>query len=255
MKKCNKSNPEPECLSTFRASTPTGTWEQFRDDIPDCYSSIRTFTRNDQGGLCAYCEISLDPDNEQIAHFHPKSDTSTPHNWALDWANLWLACKGGSQTWMPNEHHHLPPLPENLSCDECKGANILDGSVLAPHEFPAFPRVFRYEQQPDRIEIHVDEEACKKAAIDISKVQKTIEEFNLNCNRLSKARLAIHSQLENAIKQLRKSGFDPSTGFAKLAQKHLAKDLSGFWPQFFTLIRWRFKDTAENYLQSINYEG
>lgn len=255
MKKCNKSNPEPECLSSFRTNNPTGTWEQFRDGLPECYSSIRISTRNDQGGLCAYCEIRLNPNNEQIAHFHPKSDTSTSHNWALDWANLWLACKGGSQTWMSHEHHHLPPLPENLSCDECKGANVLDGSVFAPHEFPAFPRVFRYEQQPDRIEIHVDEEACEGAALDISKVQKTIGEFNLNCTRLAKARLALHSQLEKAVKQLRESGRDPRPGLTRLAQKHLAKDSNGHWPQFFTLIRWRFRSFAEEYLQSIGYEG
>src|SRR5215813_11795452 len=29
------------------------------------------------GWLSAYCELNLDPDNEQVAHFHPKSDTTT----------------------------------------------------------------------------------------------------------------------------------------------------------------------------------
>jgi uncharacterized protein (TIGR02646 family) len=255
VKKCNKANPEPECLSNFRASNSTGTWEQFRDTKRECYSSIRTCTRNDQGGLCAYCEIRLVPVNEQIAHFHPKSDTATTHNWALDWANLWLACTGGSQTWMSNEHYHLPPLPENLTCDERKGAKILDGIVLAPHEFPAFPRVFRYVQHPDRMEICVDEEACRDAAIDILKAEKTIEEFNLNCTRLAKARLALHRQLEQAVKRLRESGRDSHAGYERLVLIHLAKDSEGFWPQFFTLIRWRFRSLAEDYLQSVNYEG
>ncbi|MCI0553166.1 MAG: TIGR02646 family protein [Anaerolineae bacterium] len=239
-------------MSNFKASSPAGTWEQFRDDHRECYSSLRTFTRADQRGLCAFCEIKLDPDNEQIAHFHPKSDTTTDYNWALDWANLWLACKGGSQNWLPN---YLPPLPENLSCDERKGAKILDGQVFGPHEFPAFPRVFRYEQQPDRIEIHADEKICTDAAIDLSKVQKTIEAFNLNCARLANARLVLHKGLEKAVKILMESGKDPQIGYARLAEIYLSQDHNGHWPQFFTLIRWRFGKFAENYLQSINYEG
>jgi uncharacterized protein (TIGR02646 family) len=255
VKKCNKSNPEPDCLSNFRASNPAGTWGQFRDDHRECYSSLRTFTRADQRGLCAFCEIKLDPNLEQIAHFHPKSDTTTAYNWGLDWANLWLACKGGTQEWGANEHHYLPPLPANRSCDEHKEAKILDGVIFAPHEVPAFPRVFRYERQLDRIEIHVDEKTCTDAVIDMSKVQKTIEEFNLNCVRLANARMTIHKGLEEAVKSLRESGEDPQVGLAKLAEKHLSQDHNGHWPPFFTLIRWRFGKFAEDYLQSIKYEG
>jgi len=255
MKKGIKSQPEPSYLASFRTANPQGTWNQFRDQDRDGYLSIRDVTRSDQGGLCAYCEIRLAQDNEQIAHFHPKSDTSTPHNWALDWTNLWLACKGGSQTWMANPHHCLPPLPDNLSCDQHQGGKILDGVVLAPHEVPAFPRIFRFEQHPDRIEIHVDEDPCNDAGIDAERVQQTIDQFNLNCARLASSRLALHRQLEKAITRLRESHVDPTAGFASLAQKHLAKDSDGRWPQFFTLVRWRFRRAAEDYLQSTGYEG
>jgi len=255
MKKCIKSQSEPSCLASFRTANSEGTWDQFRDQDREGYSSIRDVTRNDQGGLCAYCEIRLDQDNEQIAHFHPKSDTSAPHNWALDWTNLWLACKGGSQTWMANPHHHLPPLPDNLSCDQCAGQRILDDIVLAPHELPAFPRIFRFEQYPDRTEIHVDEDPCSEAGIDCARAQQTIDQFNLNCTRLAGARLALHHQLESAIESLRESGVNPHVGFATLAKTHLKKDLNGHWPQFFTLVRWRLGQAAEGYLQSIGYEG
>ncbi len=139
MKRCPKSQPGPECLTTFRETNPTSTWDQFRDHDPDGYRTIRNVTRRDQSGLCAYCEIKPDLNNEQIAHFHPKSDTSTSHNWALDWLNLWSACKGGSQAWMSEPHQYLPPLPHNLSCDEYKKDKIVDDLVLSPHEFPAFP--------------------------------------------------------------------------------------------------------------------
>lgn len=255
MKKCIKRTDEPTCLTDFRTANPRGTWEQFRVDA-EAYATLRRITKQDQGGLCAYCEIRLEEENEQIAHFHPKSDTRSQNNWALDWTNLWLACKGGSQSWLvQNPHHYLPPLPENLSCDEYKGAKDVDGLVLAPHQMPNFPRIFRFEQQLDRIEIHVDWDGCQQAGLDPQKVQQTIDEFNLNCTRLASARLALHRELEKALKRLRESNVDPNVGFATLARKHLAKDGNGYWPQFFTLIRWRFSKYAEDYLRSIQYTG
>lgn len=255
MKRCAKSQFEPDCLTRFRTVNSASTWEQFRVQEPDCHTRIRDITRRDQGGLCAYCELNLDPDNEQVAHFHPKSDTMTHHNWALAWMNLWLACKGGSQTWMTESDRYCPPLPDNLSCDECKGDQVVDGVVLAPDEIPAFPRIFRFEQRPDRLEICVDEQACNEAGIPVDRAQRTINAFNLNCLRLAAARLALHRQLEQAIIRLRKSGLHPQIGFTSLAQRHLAKNTNGHWPRFFTLVRWRFGNVAESYLQSIAFTG
>jgi hypothetical protein len=106
------------------------------------------------------------------------------------------------------------------------------------------------------MEIHVDEEACTDAAIDRDRVQKTIEEFNLNCARLANARLALHKGLEKAVKQLRESGENPQVGFVRLTEIYLSQDYNGgYWPQFFTLIRWRLSRFAEEYLRSINYKG
>ena len=151
MKRCAKSQPEPDCLAHFRTTNGAGTWEQWRAQEPDCYTHIRDLTRQDQGGLCAYCELNLGQDDEQVTHFHPKSAMTTSHNWALDWPNLWLACKGGSQTWMQERDRYCPPLPDNLRCNEGKGNGIVDGVVLTPGEIPAFPRIFRFEQYPDRL--------------------------------------------------------------------------------------------------------
>jgi uncharacterized protein (TIGR02646 family) len=246
---------EPDCLTRFRTTNGAGTWEQLRAQEPDCYTRIRDLTRQDQGGLCAYCELNLGLDDEQVAHFHPKSDTTTSHNWALDWPNLWLACKGGSQTWMTDPDRYCPPLPDNLSCDECKGDRIIDGMVLTPGEIPAFPRIFRFEQYPDRLEIRVDEQACNASGIPVDKAQRTIDAFNLNCSRLAAARLALHRQLEQAIMRLRRSSADPQVGLTSLARRHLAKNASGHWRRFFTAVRWRFGQVAENYLQSIAFTG
>ncbi|HEY5867733.1 MAG TPA: retron system putative HNH endonuclease [Candidatus Tectomicrobia bacterium] len=255
MKRCAKSQPAPACLSHFRTMHGAATWEQFREQEPECYTQIRDITRRDQGGLCAYCELKLDSDNEQVAHFHPKSDMLTQHNWALTWTNLWLACKGGSQTWMTNPDRYCPPLPDNLSCDECKGDRVVDDLVLAPDEIPAFPRIFRFEQRPDRLDICVDEQACYEASIPVEKAQQTIDAFNLNCSRLAAARLALHRQLEQAIMRLRRRGAHPQAGFTSLVQRHLAQNANGHWPRFFTLVRWRFGQVAESYLQSISFTG
>lgn len=259
MKKCLKTKPEPQCLTNFRYANNSASWDEFKNQAQGCYSILKNQMRTDQCGLCAYCEIRLDVNNEQIAHFHPKSDKNTEHNWALDWSNLWLACKGGSQSWMKDEKNFKLPLPENLSCDEHKTNRVVDDVVLAPDSIPAFPSIFRFEQFQDRIDLKVNSEACHKAGIDVEKAENTIREFNLNCDRLARARLAKLKPIENAKGKIREStNGNPGKAkmaFEKLARMHLEKDSSGCWPEFFTLVRLIFKESAENYLRSVSYNG
>ncbi|MBF0461305.1 MAG: TIGR02646 family protein [Magnetococcales bacterium] len=257
MKHGNKAASGPACLVDFRADNPDATWNHFREEQRTCYEVVRDSVLSDQSGLCAYCEILLQEDNRQVAHFHPKSDTTTSHNWSLDWENLWLACKGGTQIHHHSDpDHYLPPLPENISCDERKGRQILDSLVLSPSDVPSFPRIFRFNQRIDGMEIVPDEKGCQQAALPVEKVQKTIDEFNLNCPRLSLARMKCYQPIESAIKRLRQSGIkDTSGALEKLVKRHLSKRSNGHWPAFFTLVRWRFGNTAEQYLQSIAYQG
>lgn len=256
MKKCAKTKHEPSCLKDFRSQNPNGDWKQFRNEQPSCYTTVRDTLRCDQREICAYCEIELTDKNEQVAHFHPKSDTSTGHNWALDWDNLWLACKGGSQTWMKKRRHYCPPLPENLSCDEKKGNAVLDDQVLTPGDIPAFPRIFRFEQFPNNMIICPDENACERAGICVKKVEQTIEKFGLNCPRLARARLSLHRQIEQALKKLRTTNCaDPEQALSHLARHHLGPTSAGTWCPFFTLVRWRLGKIAESYLRLINFNG
>ena len=183
--------------------------------------------------MCAYCEIELNRNNRQIAHFHPKSDISDGQtNWVLIWENLWLACKGGSQSWMkPTEY--LPPTVENLSCDEAKKDEVVDGLVLAPGDIPAFPRIFRFEQQPGAIRIAPDEYKCHEAGIPVEIVEETIKKFNLNCRRLTDARLAVHRRLENLIKAM-KTKTTPGRLLDSLSERFLSKKPNGCYHSFFT---------------------
>lgn len=255
MKHCKKQSEPPPALAQFCMDHPEGTWDELREERT-CYKKIRDTLLSDQSGLCAYCEISLDPENDrQVAHFHPKSDTATAHNWALDWNNLWLACKGGDQRSLANDpSRYLEPVKENRSCDTSKENRILDGQVLSPKDVPDFPRIFQFKVLEDRIEIVPDEAGCQQAGIPVTIAEKTIQEFHLNCDRLAQDRKAYTRSIEQTIGKLRQSQQDPDAALKKLAAHHLS-DSNGHWCKFFTLIRWRFGKAAEAHLHAISYQG
>ena len=262
MKHCRKEQDESQCLTAFRAANPSAEWERdFKKGSGEgraCYETLRARLRQAQTGLCAYCEVGLTPGNEQIAHFHPKSDHSSDHNWALDWDNLWIACLGGTRLadrQMNSDGKPKYPLPENRSCDEATTDAVLDGVILRPDEVPPFPRLFRFLQSPDRLDIAPDASACIAAGIAIGRVEATIEKLNLNCGRLAEARLPLHRQLESAKKRLRESGADPCTGLRRLAEIQLAIDPEGCRKSFFTVTRWSLHRYAEDHLREIQFCG
>lgn len=258
MKHCRKDADEPACLADFRRREPDADWDGFRDPARsgDCYTTTRAALRAQQGHLCAYCEQRLDADNEQIAHFHPKSDRATGHNWALDWANLWLACKGGTR-WSDHRDaagNALYPSPENRSCDEATGDAVLDGIILRPDEIPPFPRLFRFRQWHGALHIEPDEAACREAGIEADRVRMTIERLNLNCRRLAEMRMNAHRELERTKARLRDSGYpNPLDALRRLAEVRLAPDEQGRLNGFFTLSRWSLGSRAEDYLRAAGF--
>ena len=129
------------------------------------------------------------------------------------------------------------------------------GRFFPPAHVPAFPRVFRYEQRTDCMDIAPDDANCAAAGIAVAITLATVTTFNLNCRRLSEARMRVHRVIEGQIKRLRENSPQPEAHFPSLVQRHLAKSGDGNWKPFFTMLRWRFGATAETYLQSINYEG
>lgn len=77
-------NQEPEELVSYRGLAPEAKWESFRGD--PAYTVCRDRLVRDQRGLCAYCEITINPNDplqSRVEHFHPKSDEVAGHNWAL----------------------------------------------------------------------------------------------------------------------------------------------------------------------------
>ena len=129
---------EPPTLAFYAQAAPKSSWEQMRDDPyfqgQQAYQDCRSACITDQKGLCAYCEIDIrdnDPLKCRIEHFHPKSDQTTAHNWALDWQNMLAVCNGGSIEYLTASGFYLPPRQANLSCDAHKDRMIQQGQLPA----------------------------------------------------------------------------------------------------------------------------
>jgi uncharacterized protein (TIGR02646 family) len=263
---------EPRTLIHFKNAVPTGTWEQMKDDPyyqgRQAYQDCRSQCIADQGGICAYCEIGIhdnDPLKCRVEHFHPKSDITTTHNWALDWQNMFGVCNGGSNPYISDPRYHKEPISKNLSCDAYKDRMITEGKlpqqceglILNPLQLEAFPSLFRIDKMTGFL--HPDSAHCsalppipnnQHATIE-SLVQHTIDMLNLNCDRLAEARKKIIFSIEHDKKTQRDRGFSAQTGLNNLAQKYFQTH----WRNFFTTIRLCIGPIAENYLNHIHYQG
>lgn len=279
---------EPATLTAFRSAQPTATWDRMREDAfhegQQSYLDIKATLVRVQRGLCAYCERSLadklDDDaiaskrsQQRVEHFHPKSDTTGIINWALHWPNLLVVCHGGSERPAGGGpidlDRYLPPLPDNLSCDQFKdyqiGGGRLDenpeGFILDPHEVPAFPRLFRFAPdgtpEPDHPNCAITTIPGNRHADTSTLVLETIKHLNLGCARLNRTRNIVRSQLEKRIRTIRLRNVGvPAHDIELGLARSLFPGKPGLpWHRFFTIIRWRLGEIAEERLREIYYAG
>lgn len=235
---------EPQSLAEFRSAEPSATWKQMRDHDQQAYADCRARAMADQHNLCAYCEGKLDPDKPhrcRVEHLHPKSDTSTGHNWHLDWQNMLATCTGGE-----TEGNAGTPLPANLSCDASKKNCSIE---ISPLDIPAFPNVFAFDKAFGHL--RANDQACDRAAVDAGKLNRTIALLNLNCKRLARQRRLVLFDIERSKKRLRDAGRTPQSAGPLLARKYF----ECAWPEFFTTIRCCLEQPIEEYLRSVNYNG
>jgi uncharacterized protein (TIGR02646 family) len=251
MKRVRKSHPEPQELAEYRtrfvnAPTPPG-WDAFKK-APERREPVKTRLREDQRGLCAYCENRLVPEDESVEHFVPKSAN---HALELHWSNLLLCCAGGER-----------PLPEDLTdagtrydphspktCGHAKRAK--PWPILNPFEIPAFPRLFRFSSETGAIQ--PDEDGCRAAGVDATLAGQTVTGLGLHAGRLNRARLAV---LDDILSQLASDGSGPA--FSSSRAREIARQLipvSGTLPPFFTTIRWVLGAGAEIHLVAAGFEG
>jgi len=285
VKPCRKL-PEPSTLIVYRTAQPESTWEEMKDDPWHggqlSYVDVKRTLVRGQRCLCAYCEIRIargpsDPElqastrDQRVEHFHPKADLNRPPNWALHWPNLWAVCLGGDRRPPAGEpfdpERYLPPLPDNLSCDAFKDHQIKagklnaspEGWMLAPNELPAFPGLFQFapdgtpEPCPENCAAHIV--LNNRYPDTATLVSRTIEHLNLGCARLNRSRCIAKARLEKMIEGFRENsrGANPQQLRLQLARRLFSNDVSTPWPEFFTLIRWRLGEPAEEHLHAIAF--
>jgi uncharacterized protein (TIGR02646 family) len=251
MKHITKSQPEPTELRDYRArfaDAPTPpTWNDFKAD-PRRREPVKIRLRQDQRGLCAYCENALIPQDESVEHFVA---TSVDHTRELDWSNLLLCCGGGER-----------PLPEDVddaavrfeaggpkTCGHSKLAN--HAVILNPLRLPASFCLFRFSSENG--EIHPDVACCQSAGIADAEAEQTITVLNLRAGRLNRAR---HALLGELLAQLDTDGAGPVFS-SERAREIAAQQIpaTGKLPAFFTTIRWFLGQDAETHLQAIGFTG
>lgn len=256
MKKVLKG-AEPQKLLQYKRLQPTASWEQFLKAKP---RKLRTREQlvADQGGLCAYCEVDLKSASSgglvadlRVEHFHPKSDRSTTHNWALDWQNLLGCCHGGSQRNVIDAVRRFTS-PDH-SCDIPKGNHNWDNVILNPLHLPEFPCLFQYNRGTGAIEVNLA--ACQQASINSGKAQDTIDKLCLDALRLRTLRKHVLNHVNDQLRHILSSGKTIEEARSHVAQSLLRKDTNGHWPPFFSAIRSYLGVDAEKQLQAINYIG
>lgn len=263
MKKINKT-PGPNLLTKFADSNPDDSWDtDFKNhNSGKDYQTIRDQILNDQGGLCAYCEIEIrnvPAHKQRVEHFHAKSDKNNPNiNWGLDWNNLLGVCIGGDDA-DPTKY----PLPANLSCDSYKNHLVTkrkldqacEGYLLNPLQILCSPCLFDFDMRTG--ELKVNEEACKQITNDdisnktVELIENTINILNLNCDRLKENRRRVLFQLEKDKKEMRTL----NKSFSDFMSDKTKQWFSNKWPSFFTTRRILLGQHAEVYLKKIAYNG
>ena len=90
MKRIRKSDPEPQALTDFKQrfqhAPAEQTWAKFKTQAQR-RNNVKDQLRQDQRGLCCYCENTLIPEDESVEHFIARSAAPSRE---LDWANLLL---------------------------------------------------------------------------------------------------------------------------------------------------------------------
>ena len=259
MKKINKST-SPNPLTDFAGQYPEATWEDFRNQARQSYNDLKQQMLAEQGGLCAYCEKKIShlyTNQQRIEHFHNKSDISTGHNWALDWNNVLLVCIGGAS---PEDRKKYAP--HHLSCDshkeQVKGLpDACEGWFINPTQIQTIARLFDFDKATGKLLVNCT--ACQQLValpnqygVDWCMLaEKTIEILNLNCQRLCDDRLEVLKSYNQMVKIIRDKNISVQDGLQQFAQDKFSQP----FPEFFTTWRSLLGIHAENYLNSISYNG
>lgn len=221
--------PPLACLNNIPQDT---TWDNFRRSYRDCLDSLYQYLRQEQLGLCCYCESPLYTGSDRhIEHMMPKSLPPYRH---LDYSNLALCCEGGrhfdkaNQKWQGAKHcGHYKDQNKKFSWDEKKFSD--------PHD-KVTQKLFMYMINGKVIPTEVDQ---KKS--DYMKSDYMIEYLGLNSELLVNKRLSLIEVLfdtkdmillgiaENAPEEVIEAYIRDRLS------DYIEKDKSGYLPPFHSL--------------------
>jgi len=238
VKRISKSADEPAELAAYRDrfAKQRPLWNAFKKDS-NRTGPVKDALRNDQRGLCAYCEVKLSPGNETVEHIVSRDKD---HDRELDWQNLLLVCYGDEKS----------PPPKEFSCGHARN---FAGSpeVLNPLLIPASERLFAVDGRTG--ELRPDLAACDRSGVPRHLVQSTLDSLGLRVSRLSRARLRVLETLEEQIARLNDGGLPFDLAERQLAGEQFSAHAE--WPEFFTTLRWRLGAAAEARLAEIHFQG
>ncbi len=195
MKRVRSLTAEPLPLANYRANNPgeekrpateaKSVWSGFKSDQAAYRQVLDDLVRTQQG-LCLYCEQLLVDQcggpifgDYQIEHVLAKSGATGR---ALDWANLVLACTGGTY---PHHQDALRFMPgPNQSCGQTK-----DDADLPPGTDPRSIPLAGSIVDVDMVgKLEANAANCTASGVSVRDVARVIALLNLNCERLRKAR-------------------------------------------------------------------
>lgn len=270
MKRIRKREVPPSALIDYIRDYPESSdahsWTAFREG--KCrLQKVQQALYEDQGGLCAYCELELIPKFDfRVSHFHPKREKGqeSDNSWELRWSNMHGACNGGTVYDFRHPKRYVEDNSDvDKHCDVVIGNDNLDNVILNPLDMVAFPILFRYEEEnlpggQFGLRIVAEEENCSEAKYlnengCLARAQKTIDLLHLNSSNLKAMRHATYEEIKLQIAKFLENGDDVETAMEHIAE--VAFSNPSKWPEFFTVWRWALRDKAEEKLKSINYIG
>ena len=203
MKTINRTMP-PNCLARQPADQD---WYVFMGS--QCHSNLDEKLREEQQGLCCYCELEVAKNDSHIEHMEPRSRNPAR---TYDYSNLAISCNGGAI-----EH-----------CGHYKD----DSHKNRNYSWDATRFIPPHDQTTSGLFYYLQDGSIFSTAEDITKAIYLIGYLGLDCPRLTERR-KMHAQ---ALIDTLGEQPDPDV-LAWLCQDFLQPDASGHMKQFYSLSK------------------
>lgn len=254
-----KKGDEPNLLSIYKRENPNSDWKNgFRQNAgAEANQSVRDALKNEQFGLCVYCEIDLKDsggigfDDFRVEHFFPENPKAGESrgdgiNYALHWPNLFGCCTGGNVPHVvESEERYSNP---HTHCDVPKMNNDWTAIILDPTvDIPAFPSLFEFNEEGT---ISVSDSCPQEIK---EKANKSIEYLKLNTKKIERFRSATIQKIRDELLSFPEENLPAVLN--ELSEAYLCPDNNGKLSPFFSTIRWYLGPAAEDVLRESEYNG